>query len=124
MISRVMRNRFNEGRMDKLFNGYCYTSKKFKQRENQYRSKGNGGKSNQKNVICYNFNKQGHVSKVYRIKKGNNSALVETNDLVKRVDKEEMKQEMNKIWRKKEEEKPEATDVFVPSSDMDESSEN
>lgn len=119
MINQVMMNRFNEGRMNLFFNGYCYTYKKIEHKENQCRSRSNGGQTNKKSVVYYNCNKPGHISKVCKIKKGKQSALVEKNEPVKKIDKEEM----NKIWKNKEEE-PKTVDVSVPSSSTNNSSRN
>ena len=65
-----MMNWFNGGRMNQSFVGYYYTCNKFGHKANQYRSRVNGGQTNQKNVVCYNCNKPRHISRVCRSKGG------------------------------------------------------
>lgn len=101
LISRVMINMFNEGIRNQFFNGYCYACNKFRHRENLCRSRNNGGQSNHKVVICYNCNKPRHMSTVCKNNKGKKFASEEKSEPVKKIDKEEMKQEMEKTWKKK-----------------------
>lgn len=58
-----------------------------------------------------------HVSRVCKSKKSKETNPTEKNECIKNIEKDEIKQEMRKIWRKKKD--LETNDEFVPSSGMD-----
>lgn len=90
-------NGYYNGMKIQYFNGYCYTHNGFGHKSIECRFRKERSELVQKDVICYNCNRSGHISNFCKSKNMKKINLVKKNDLVKKIDLVEMKKEMNKI---------------------------
>lgn len=92
-----MMNWYNNDMRFQYFNGYCSACNGFQNKAKKCRSI-MGGMNIFKNAIsCYNCNREEHISKIYKCKKGKKDNLEKKSDLVKKDDLVEMKKEMERI---------------------------